>query len=397
MLVFSFASLFMAIVSSNLAIAVLAFVFRKKERMEGVGLLLIEVFCICTVLRMMFPFEILSRDHISFAKPIYLPEKISNAISVFLFHPFLEIENVSISLWNTLLVVWLVVFLVLLVITLISECRYVHFIRNKGRNSTEDQDYAEFLKESRKRIAVYEIPVAVSPSVFFFLGTYYLVMPDSQSISFNKKERKYILKHEMEHIHHGDLLKQKLIHFLCLLYWWNPIGWKFIEQTDQVFDMRVDQEFLDGTPEEREGYVECLLRVKKFLDGHGESKGPGICFSAQSTTTLINRFHLFMNPEKPKKREFIPIALLLTGIYLLSLFLVLELEGNSTDFKNQVQDKNIILSTSENTYLIENEDGSYDVYFEEYLVDHVDSLENYRKGYPIYKSKEEALKHENIQ
>lgn len=85
MLEFSFASLLMAIVSSNLAIAVLAFVFKKKERMEGVGLLLIEVFCICTVLRMMFPFEILSRDHTSFAKTIYLPEKISKAISFLLY------------------------------------------------------------------------------------------------------------------------------------------------------------------------------------------------------------------------------------------------------------------------------------------------------------------------
>lgn len=296
-----------------------------------------------------------------------------------------------------MLAVWLVIFLVLLVITFISECRYVHFICGKGTDSTDDGDYAEFLKQSHKRIVAYEVPIAVSPSVFLFLGTYYLIMPGRQRISFNKKEREYILKHEMEHIHHGDLLKQKLIHFLCLLYWWNPIGWKFMKQTDQVFDMRVDQEFLDGTPEEREGYMECLLRVKKFLDGYGESKGLGICFSKQSTTTLINRFHFFMNQGKPKKREFIPIALFLAGIYVLSLFLVLEIEGYLTDVKQQIQDENAILSTSDNTYLIENEDGSYDVYFEEYLIEHIDSLENYRRGYPVYKSKEEALKHESIQ
>ena len=50
--------------------------------------------------------------------------------------------------------------------------------------------------------------------------------------------------------------------------------------------------------------------------------------------------------------------------------------------------------TPENTYIIQNKDNTYDIYFNGDLIDTVDSLEYYSEDCKIYSSKEEALKNE---
>ena len=50
--------------------------------------------------------------------------------------------------------------------------------------------------------------------------------------------------------------------------------------------------------------------------------------------------------------------------------------------------------TPENTFIIQNKDNTYDIYFEGELCETVNSLEYYPEDCKIYSSKEEALKNE---
>ena len=107
MLNFSFASLLMAIVTSNLFIIVLTLIFINQSVMREFGFSLLGMICTLVFIRMLFPFEF---AHMT--KNINLPMAVSRLIS-FIRHPGIPVLGYSCSVWDIFVIIWGIGFLVL--------------------------------------------------------------------------------------------------------------------------------------------------------------------------------------------------------------------------------------------------------------------------------------------
>ena len=106
MLNFSFASLLMAIVTSNLFIIVLTLIFINQSVMREFGFSLLGMICTLVFIRMLFPFEF---AHMT--KNINLPMAVSRLIS-FIRHPRIPVLGYSCSVWDIFVIIWGIGFLI---------------------------------------------------------------------------------------------------------------------------------------------------------------------------------------------------------------------------------------------------------------------------------------------
>ena len=58
MIHFSFTSVLMTVVVSNLLLAAISMLFRNEDVLAGIGFKLTAVFCVITLMRFLFPFEL---------------------------------------------------------------------------------------------------------------------------------------------------------------------------------------------------------------------------------------------------------------------------------------------------------------------------------------------------
>lgn len=87
MIHFSFTSVLMTVFVSNLLLIVIALLFRNEDVLARIGFRLTAIFCIITLIRFLFPFEL------PFTKTVILPKFMSDALSVLrhrhnIFHGF---------------------------------------------------------------------------------------------------------------------------------------------------------------------------------------------------------------------------------------------------------------------------------------------------------------------
>ena len=69
-----------------------------------------------------------------------------------------------------------------------------------------------------------------------------------------------VLKHEIIHIKNKDIECKFLLLFLRIVYWFNPIIYKFVEQIDEVLELRCDEIVLENQSQEYKiKYAQILL------------------------------------------------------------------------------------------------------------------------------------------
>jgi len=85
---YSFATVLMTILASNLVIILITLCFRFEKLLLTIGYRLLAVFLVLTLVRFVFPFEL------PFAKSIYLAEPISSVI-FFLRQPLIGQNSVA--------------------------------------------------------------------------------------------------------------------------------------------------------------------------------------------------------------------------------------------------------------------------------------------------------------
>ena len=101
MIHFSFSSVMMTILVSNLLLVVISLLFRNEDILARIGFRLTAIFCIITLVRFLFPYEL------PFTRTIILPAVLSNMLFV-LRHQHEIFPGFLLSVWNVFCVVWLV-------------------------------------------------------------------------------------------------------------------------------------------------------------------------------------------------------------------------------------------------------------------------------------------------
>lgn len=366
---YSFSTVFITILISNLFLLLLTIMLRSKKILINIGYKLLAVFMGLTLMRLLFPFEF------PFSTNIYFPKLLSRLVS-YLRHPGFIFFGWDLSIWNFFEFVWIIGILAGILHYLWKWNSFRCVILANGIDVSGKKEYTILLDricKEKKRInkfLVYEIPCLTGPMICS-IGKPCILMPSSMHVT--PDDLYYILCHETAHYFHRDLLTKLLIHMVCILYWWNPACWFLKKQADIVFELRVDQEITSNKSSQKVAYLQCLIRVAKEHAYSGTYQS-AISFCSRDNSSIILRYQYLLDGQESKRSHLLNFVLLILmiGLYLSSYFIIFEAYYMPPEI-SQVVD----VPTIENTYLIDNGDGTYDVFLDGEFIETTESLEYY--------------------
>lgn len=379
---YSFSSVYMAIIASNVLLVLLTLSFRNKKIMVNAGHKILLFFVYCTLLRFLFPFELpISRN-------VLLPESVSFVVS-WARHPLLKTSSFSFSIWTLMMIIWLIGFLIQLVKHLKSRevCNYN--ILSSALDFTDREPYHSLVEDicrkkgKRNCFEVLEVSGITVPMLYGVFSPKILI-PTNWNVS--QEHLRYALTHEIAHHFHHDLVTKNIINIFAMIYWWNPFSHLLVKQTDTILEMRVDDTITKSDRETITGYLYCLIEIAEQAAETNQKLIPDTLSVSLSdnTSELTKRFEMLMGAGEKKHHSWnIALVVLTFVIYVLSYAYTFEAHYMPDETLAE-----IIEQTDDNIHAIQNNDGTYDIYFGTLFVENVDSLEYY-PGIPIYTEEKE--------
>ena len=365
---YSFSTILMTFITSNLIIVLITMCFKREKILLSIGYKLTAVFLVLSLLRVLFPFEL------PFAKNVYLPTALS-AVIVLIRHPFLKPWGLPVSLWTAFELVWIIGFIIRLYKQNKEHKAFYRFLRLCGRDITMEEPYHSVLSTvcgMRKnpfrllRIPNLQFPVLVGiwhPCIL--LPDHYELTPD---------ELYYTLRHETFHHYKRDLITKYGVSLLCMIYWWNPACVTIKKQLYHVMEMRVDENVAGMDKHTAVAYLSSIINIMENLQSDDQVPVPsGISafLTKEQTVEVRQRFHMLCNKKRTQWPLFIALLTIIAGIYLGSYLVIFE-----ADFVSDLTAPNTI-STPNEFYAILNQDGTYHIYYNEIFIEYTDTLEYY--------------------
>lgn len=375
MLEYSFNTVLMAVLTSNLIIITIAICFSSNKILLSVGYKLLAVFLIFTLIRFVFPFEL------EMAKNIYWPKSLSIVFAYFLrelARPF----GFSISLWTLFEFIWIVGIIYQVTRYLRKLYAFEYYVSCWSEDVTDKEPYRSCLAEvcgnRKNKFRILMLPEMASPCLYGIRRPRILISADMEM---TEKDLYYVLRHEVSHHYHHDLVIKRVVDILCMLYWWNPVCYIFQKQVSTLLEMRIDDSLVQNDPKVGRAYLSTLIRVVESMDS--KAKDPNdfiVSLSQQNSTTLTQRFDMVCNKK--------PHANILVSTGLLAIIIAMYLGSYLITFENrylieseQVEDT---ASLVDSMHAVLRDDGTYDIYYGDYFIENVETLENHNKDIPIY-------------
>lgn len=382
---YSFSTVLMAFLSSNIIIVFTAVCFRNKDLLVSFGYRMFALLLGLTFLRFVLPFEF------PFSINLVFPEIFSRAVS-FLRYPFYRSEHIRISIWIIFESIWLAGALVMLVRFLKDHLVFNHWVVWQSINVTEDEHYSRLLDEicgdTPNPFWVFELSGLKVPMLYGIRHPRILI---PAGMELQEEELRYLLSHETAHHFHHDIIIKLGVSLLNIVYWWNPACHALKKQLDTVLEMRIDDYVTEDTFESKQGYLRCLIHVAEERTEHAGKRiripGSSIAlFNPKRFDTTEYRFNMMSGEPKPYARFLHISALVLTvGVYLFSYVFIFEAQYISPKETVATFD-----SLGSYTYMVLTEDNTYEVYYGTLLIETVDSIEEYIEGTPVYNSFDEV-------
>ena len=205
----------MALITSSLILLILLCIFLYKKNFLSFGIGTLGFFMLLIISRLLFPFEF------PIATNIYWPESISKVISWFL-HPRFPIGNKELSCWDLFVLIWFFGFLVSFGKFILSSSFFHQFIQSHSQKIPEEDKRCILLKQLlqhsniKKRVNLLSTTYFNTPIVYHRHMHYWILWPEDLILS--DKEQFLVLKHELAHIYHHDLIIKNIIYFLSIFY-----------------------------------------------------------------------------------------------------------------------------------------------------------------------------------
>ncbi|WP_312354863.1 M56 family metallopeptidase [Aminipila sp.] len=383
----SSASLITIVLFCNLFVIAIWFYLKSHKRILQIGTSTLIIGTVLVVIRLLIPVEF------TFEKTIG-SEYILPQLHEFLYAPILPKVVQGIYIYHLLLLIWGIG------IAFLGMRTTIHYIKFKmlidREKSVEDQKVIEVLNEitkSYKKSAAFRVVQTnlISVPMYFGLFTPRIILPN---IELSDKELFYILSHEVTHYYHRDLWVKMLMEIVSVIYWWNPLAYLLKQEIDKILEIKVDMSVTKIFGEaEKIQYLECLLQVAK---GNAPSliRSFSLAFDSRTASALSQRFYIVLDSQQFHKK---PRAL----AAFLAVFVILLLIMSSYVFvvEPYIVKSNIAATTvefsSENTFLIKNANGGYDVYLNNQYFATAKEIKDSYSNLPIYKNLKEALYYEN--
>lgn len=375
-----FSSVYMTVIASNLILILLTIFMNQTKILLKTSHKLMTLFLVVTAIRFLLPFEF-PRSH-----TIALSAGLSSVVTP-IQHILFYVHDHGVSIWSFVKLLWLIGILILLAQD-IRKLWYTHLaILLSGRNVTAENRYAEILericrdKGRRNHFRVIILPGINSPRLHVFRYPY-ILLPEGYDPS--EQDLYYILCHETAHYFHHDVVLKTAVHLLRILYWWNPCSKLLERQIDKLLEIQTDDSIAAEGPESAEAYISCLKNALLFA-ASDTSKTDAFTIGLHGDTDILEKRFAILENHKRKQNYFINAALtcLILAVYISSYAFVFEAHNQDI-----LHSDNLVMPSAADTYIILNEDNTYDMYFGDIYIQTLDSLEYYSNDIPIYTKEE---------
>lgn len=382
MIQFSFSSVLMTILTSNLLLILVTLFFRNEKMLARVGYRLTAVYCAVTLIRLIFPYEL------PFTKTVLLPSGVSDLFSM-LRHPYEVVPGIYLSVWKVFCFLWLGGSILYIALFLLQYKLLKNLALRNSQDITEQEPYASLLREicggkRYDRIRLHISPYAETPMIIGLLNPIILLPRDAEPTDIDVM---YALRHEVCHYMHHDMWLKFGVNCLIAAYWWNPFTHLLNRQIDTLLEIRVDASVISEGEDASIGYVTSMLHYMSGSRGNSDSTPKYMTMFLEKRSDLRHRLHMIQcNGKKPNFLLSFLILLVVLSLYLGSYLVIFE---NCSYDPLYQESESYIVPDQENCYAIENADGTYNIYFINWETpETVASLEHYH-GIEVYSSEEE--------
>ena len=245
-------------------------------------------------------------------------------------------------------------------------------------------------KGCRNPFRVIELPGLDVPALFGIIHPRILV---PENFELPNRQLAYIIRHEATHHFKHDILLKNIIKLISLAYWWDIFSWLLIRQTDVILEMRIDNSLTTTNAAITQEYMQCLIEMsdraskKRILPN---SLTIGILPSGYKD--LKRRFRILMNNQnKPQTMWSVLLLTTALSIYLFSYTIILEAYTSPNEVIpehwseiDEINPSDYVFISGENSYFIDNGDGTYEFYMNGSRAETITSLDYYPDDIPIY-------------
>lgn len=365
---FSFSTLLMAFLASNILVVFIALCFRRQKILLSVGYKVLVVFLFLTILRFIFPIEL------PVAKTVQIPGFLSPVIT-FLRHPFFRPLGLRLSPWFVFIIVWVIGSLHYLRLY-IKDCIAMRsLVAGAIKEATYEEPYASLLAQicgrRRNRFRILITGSIETPCLYGIVRPYILLPKD---MPLTREELYYVLRHEVTHHNYHDLLTKRVVRIMFIIYWWNPACRMLRKQVELLLEMRIDGTLVKKDQNVAQEYMMTLFRVADLaIDNKYQlPAGDKISMAGEGSSALSQRIDMMLR-ERKKANALLAVALcaLITMIYLGSYLFTFE---SRYALQGIVENT---FSTPDKIYAVQKEDGTYDIFLFDVLIENVESLDGY--------------------
>ena len=360
----------------TIALMIMSVFLRKGRLVKKVGPNCLMYLLMLLIIRMFIPIEFKFADEIPLMD-IYTP-----------FYRLLETpirfgNLLTVCIYQILLAIWIIGAVVSIMSKLVSYRKIRRYTSILPLSDTDD--IKERIGNDNILDLLDNVKVAYSKEVNspYLIGFFkpLIVLP---MIDYTDEQLRYVIAHELMHAKNKDIFWKILADILCTVFWWNPIFNFLRDQLFKMIEIRNDREIIkDFDDKEIVGYLECLMNTAIHVSGRD------VIFSVSFSRSDFEELQLRMglvseNRRYSKKLQFILSVVVMAVIFVTSSFII-----EPFTLPDEEEADGGVPLNSENTFLIEKEDG-YDVYvYDEYLFTTNDLRPFW--DVPIYESLEEAI------
>lgn len=384
MIHFSFSSVLMTVLMSNVLLIVIALCFRNDSLLMNIGYKMMAVFCLVTLLRLLLPFEL------PIARTLPFPEMFTNVVGNFR-HSYGTVLGIDLSLWTGFCAIWMIGIIVQLMIAVKERMTVRDYVRIYGVDVTDNEPYASILKElcTEKQLRHVRILLVegIGSPMISGLRRAIILLPMGANVS--DSNARYAMEHEIYHYAHHDLWIKVAVNCLVTVYWWNPCSHLLKRQIDTLIEMRIDDRIMSKGPEEALAYVTSMHRYA--VSARDKQKGKQDIASLFGLRNRSIHYRLCMMRSRYNRANYgicVGMLLLMLVLYIGSYLFI----GEASGYKFEASES-LVTMTEDNVYAIQNEDGTYDIYLSDStFIETTDSLEYYPADIKVYSSEEEYFK-----
>lgn len=371
----SFNTLLMTAAWSSLFILVLALLRRPKGK-NGFfyhNLTPLFIFLLGCLVRCVLPLEfpgftqnITSKPFTQFDEVLHTPVASSDVLGV------------SLLLRDVLLIVWAGGALLLWFRFLKKYWKDMYYLGIRGEgiytevSSGPIRELAETIagKQKIKRFRVFQDPSIDVPKV---CGLLYprVLLPEGGSGAYSEDELRYVLSHELAHWKSGDVFVRFITVLICYLFWWNPVSYLLLYRLEETLEFRCDAAVIASgcvSDEERLTYLDAILhavehkrRCKQKRRAFALYPEMACPMSAADFQRRVDIIGDYVPNRRKERRAAVITAVLVCAALVLSYSFIFEPCYEPP--KEDIEEPGYHESLPENTYLVEEPDGSFSVYY----------------------------------